>query len=426
MKSEQARSPATPSVLVVDDEPDITEVLEDLLQHEGYLTDVARTGAEAIAKAKEHPFGAVVLDIGLPDLDGFSVLKLLQEIDPQLPVIILSAYKTEEKLAGAYSKGAFAYLAKPYNAAELRATLRQAVGAKALALKAQRVESALSETEERFRQLAEHIREVFWLTDPQKNEILYISPGYEEIWGRSCQSLYASPRSWLDCIHPEDRQAVLDAALQKQVSGIYDEEYRIVRPDGSVRWIWDRAFPIRDEEGVIYRIAGIAEDITNRKLAEDEILKLNEDLEQRVQRRTRDLETVVRELKHEIAERQRIEQALRESEEGFRCLGEATFEAIAVSEKGKLLHANQRFAEIFGYTLEELIGMPPIAFHPPEYRDRVLQMNLSGDQSTYTAMCLRKDGSTFFAEIRGRPLPYKGRMVRVTAIHDLTTHAAQV
>ena len=426
MKSEQAGSSTPPSILVVDDEPDITCVLGDLLKHEGYQTDVACTGAEAILKARQQHFGAVLLDIGLPDLDGLSVLSLLKEIDPKLPVIILSADKTEEKLASAFSKGAFAYLPKPYNITELKATLRQAVGAKALALKAERVESALSETQERLRQVTEHIREVFWLTDHHKNEMLYISPGYEEIWGRTCESLYASPRSWLDSIHPEDRVKVLDAALQKQVNGLYAEEYRIVRPEGTIRWIWDRAFPIHDASGAVYRIAGIAEDITVRKVAEDEVLKLNEDLEQRVRRRTRDLEAVVRELKHEITERQRIEQVLRETEEGFRCLAEATFEAITVTENGKVLHANHRFAEMFGYGLEKLIGMPSIDFHPPEYRDRVMQMNLSGDQSTYTAMCLRKDGSTFFAEIRGRPMPYRGRIVWVTEIHDLTRHVAQV
>jgi len=128
-----------------------------------------------------------------------------------------------------------------------------------------RAEESLRASEERFRQLAENIREVFWMSDPEKTRIIYISPGYEEIWGRTCESLYASPRSWLEAIHPEDRDRVLQAALTKQIGGKYDEEYRIVRPDGSVRWIWDRAFPIRDASGQVYRIAGIAEDITERK-----------------------------------------------------------------------------------------------------------------------------------------------------------------
>jgi diguanylate cyclase (GGDEF)-like protein/PAS domain S-box-containing protein len=129
-------------------------------------------------------------------------------------------------------------------------------------------QEALAKSEQRFRQLAENIKEVFWLTDPSKNEMLYISPAYEEIWGRSCQDLYALPRTWLDAIHPEDRQRVLEAAIAKQARGDYDEEYRIVRPDGSIRWIRDRAFPVSDSEGRAYRIAGVAEDITGQRRAE--------------------------------------------------------------------------------------------------------------------------------------------------------------
>src|SRR6267154_153783 len=116
----------------------------------------------------------------------------------------------------------------------------------------------------------ENITEVFWLTDPSKSEMLYISPAYEKIWGRSCQALYASPRDWIDAIHPEDRQRVLEAAVAKQARGDYDEEYRIVRPDGSIRWIRDRAFPVPDPEGRPYRIAGVAEDVTEHKRAADE------------------------------------------------------------------------------------------------------------------------------------------------------------
>jgi PAS domain S-box-containing protein len=130
-------------------------------------------------------------------------------------------------------------------------------------------EEALRASEERFRQLAESIKEVFWMTDCTKNEVIYISPGYEEIWGRTCESLYAFPRSWMEALHPEDRERVVEAALTKQISGQYEEVYRVVRPDGSIRWIEDRAFPIRDPSGQIYRIVGLAEDITNHKRAED-------------------------------------------------------------------------------------------------------------------------------------------------------------
>jgi diguanylate cyclase (GGDEF)-like protein/PAS domain S-box-containing protein len=132
----------------------------------------------------------------------------------------------------------------------------------------------LHESEERFRQLAENIQEVFWMTNVEKSRMLYISPGYERIWGRSCQSLYENPREWLEAIHPNDRERVLKAALDKQVNGTYDEEYQIIRLDRTVRWIRDRAFPVKDQNGRVYRIAGVAEDITERKKTEGMIRQL--------------------------------------------------------------------------------------------------------------------------------------------------------
>lgn len=139
-------------------------------------------------------------------------------------------------------------------------------------------EEALRESEERFRQVVETIREVFWMSDPGKERMLYVSPGYEQIWGRTCESLYRMPRSWMDSIHPEDRPRVLEASMSKQALGTYDELYRILRPDGTARWIHDRAFPIRNVEGTVYRITGIAEDVTERTLLEEQIHNSNDAL----------------------------------------------------------------------------------------------------------------------------------------------------
>ena len=127
---------------------------------------------------------------------------------------------------------------------------------------------ALRESEERFRQLAENIHEVFWLSDAETNKLIYISPGYAEVWGRSLESLYDAPRSWLGVVHSDDAARVREAANSRQRSGDYNEEYRIVQPDGAIRWIRDCAFPIKNNDGEIYRIAGVAADITDRKLLE--------------------------------------------------------------------------------------------------------------------------------------------------------------
>jgi PAS domain S-box-containing protein len=146
-------------------------------------------------------------------------------------------------------------------------------------------EATSRESEERFRQIAESIDEVFWITPPDKN-LIYVSPAYEKIWGRPCADLYVNPRNWLAAIHPDDRDRVIHAALTHQSEGSYDEEYRILRPDGAERWIRDRAFPLRDDSGEIYRIVGLAEDITDRKHVESEIRALSEQLEARVVERT--------------------------------------------------------------------------------------------------------------------------------------------
>ena len=134
----------------------------------------------------------------------------------------------------------------------------------------QRILKQLRASEERFRELAETIGEVFWITDPVKGRMLYISPAYERIWGRSCQSLYDKPDSWLDAIHPEDCQRIIHAAARQQTGGAYEEEYRIIRPDLEIRWIRDAAFPVRNADGQIERVIGVARDITDhRQMAED-------------------------------------------------------------------------------------------------------------------------------------------------------------
>jgi len=177
-------------------------------------------------------------------------------------------------------------------------------------------ESALRESEERFRQMAEHLSEVFWLFDWINKKVIYVSPSYKKVWGRSADDLYRNYDEWKQSIYPDDlahAQASFDAIIA--TGGGDTRQYRIVRPDGEIRWISDRGFAIADDKGRLYRIAGIAKDITERKAAEN---------------------------------------ALRESEEKFRNVAEQSPNIIFINKGGKVVYANQKSEEITGYPREEI------------------------------------------------------------------------
>jgi diguanylate cyclase (GGDEF)-like protein/PAS domain S-box-containing protein len=136
-----------------------------------------------------------------------------------------------------------------------------------------RAEAALHESEEQFKQLAGNIPQVFWITDVGHKKTLYISPAASSLTGRLLPELYGGPRALVRALHPEDRRRVYDAR-RAATGGGYDQTYRVVRSDGAIRWVNDRAFPVRDESGTVYRIAGIAEDVTEKKLAEEQLMQL--------------------------------------------------------------------------------------------------------------------------------------------------------
>jgi two-component system sensor histidine kinase/response regulator len=137
-------------------------------------------------------------------------------------------------------------------------------------------EEALRSSEEKFRQLAENIREVFWIMPPEEDEIPYVSPAFEQVWGRSRESLYKNPFCWIESIHPDDRERAR-SLLTRQVQGEpVLREYRIQTPEGMEKWIRDRAFPVRDQSGKVIRVVGIAEEITEQKRYETELIHARE------------------------------------------------------------------------------------------------------------------------------------------------------
>jgi len=181
-----------------------------------------------------------------------------------------------------------------------------------------RTQQHLRASELRFRQMAENIGDVFYLRDAQNGDILYVSPAYETIWGSSCESLYADQESWIRSIHPDDRPAAIERREKASTLQAFEVEYRIVRPDGSIRWILARGYPVRDDTGTITRIAGMAKDITERKLTE---------------------------------------QALRDSESRFSSmLQNVELAAVMVDRTGRITYCNDALLRLSGWQREEVIG----------------------------------------------------------------------
>jgi len=183
MKAEQLASHHS-SVLIVEDDPDLCLALEDYLQHEGYTVHSVLTGKKALREVEQRPFGAVILDLGLPDLSGFAVLRGLEELDPLLPVIVLTAATQEQHTVEALRRGAFAYITKPYNRDELKIVLRQAVDVRRLVLKMSHVEDALSAKEEQFRRVVHTAPDGIVLAD---------SDGKIVSWNTAAERLFGYP-----------------------------------------------------------------------------------------------------------------------------------------------------------------------------------------------------------------------------------------
>lgn len=262
-------------VLVVEDlEDDMLLMLREL-RRGGYSVDYVRveTPAEMQVALDRQPWDVVIADYTLPEFSAPAALKLLQQRQQDLPFIIVSGTIGEETAVAAMKAGAHDFVTKG-NLARLVPAVGRELREAEERQKRHKAERALRESEERFRQLAENLIEsVFWMADPHAQQLLYVSPAYEQIWGRSATQLYANWREWLEAIHPEEQPRIQANFFEQALAGRYDEEYRVIRPDGSVRWIRDRGFPIRDASGHAYRIVGIATDITEKKHLESQFYR---------------------------------------------------------------------------------------------------------------------------------------------------------
>lgn len=258
-------------VLIVEDSEDDTRLVVEALKDRGYQPTYQRVETpeemkEALLKKR---WDVILSDYFMPRFDALKAMRLMKDAGFDLPFIIISGSIGEEIAVAAMKAGAHDYMMKD-NLSRLSPAIERERQEAVRRSEHRQAEFALQQSEERFRQLAESIEQVFWMKTFATNKVMYVSPSYERIWGRNRRELFENPESFIEWIHPDDRDRVI-AALKKLPSQFYDLEYRIFHPDGSVRWIRDRAFPTRDEKGKTYRISGITDDVTEQKRANEKL-----------------------------------------------------------------------------------------------------------------------------------------------------------
>lgn len=243
------------------------------------------------------------------------------------------------------------------------------------------VEASLQASERRFREIADTIHEVFWIATPEFDRVHYVSPGYERVWGRSCESLYAEPRSLLAAVHADDVDALSD---QRRNGNPIDREYRIVHPDGTIRWVWNRGFPIRDEAGGISRYIDVALDITDRK---------------------------------------RIKDALRMHSQVLFSMSEAV---SFIDERGLILFTNPACDAMFGYDAGELVGRSVTTCNaaPPEENARIVAdvMTTIARERVWAGEFrnIKKDGTVFWTSAHISQVADDGVVRFVSIQQDIT------
>jgi PAS domain S-box-containing protein len=325
-------SEASPySVLVVEDNPDLVMGLQDLLQHDGYAVTVAGTVARAIELVRAHHFNAIILDLGLPDGDGIEVLRETQRSDTSLPVVIVTAHISSDRTVGSLMEGAFAYLTKPYDREELRHTLRRAIGVKELAVKAERTESLLTESEERFRSLVESASDAIVVADHH---------GIIVSWNRSASKLFGY---------------TTEEAIGKPLTMLMPERHRAAHEKGFARI---ESTGTGRAIGTVLELEGLRHDGTE--------FPIELSLATWASAAGNFYSGIIR----DTSARKKTEAVLRRTEKLLRDVADNTTAVIYAKDlDGRFLFINRRFEELFHLTTEQIIGHTNHEIFPREFAD---------------------------------------------------------
>ncbi|HEY3382140.1 MAG TPA: response regulator [Vicinamibacterales bacterium] len=260
-------------ILLVDGDSTYAGLVVESLQHHasGPATVTMSSRADdAVARLGAGEFDAIVLDPDLSDSYGLSTVRRVAASAGGSPIVILTSASTETTTAAALREGADDCLAKEgLDLGSLSTVVRRAIGRRAYRKALRALESPCGQ--ERFRLLADNIKEAFIIVEMPHGRSLYVSQKWEDTWGRRVNDAYADPLVWFEAIHPDDRPHVAAIIAALPAGEGMSSTFRIQRPDGTVRWVRGRVFPVVDEPEHPQRLAVLVEDITDLRRTEEQL-----------------------------------------------------------------------------------------------------------------------------------------------------------
>jgi len=265
-------------ILLVNDDPDKLETLKAALDDAGHDVVGCSTIGEAVTCAQREPFAVAVIDVQCPDEPNVELLGLLTRKNNKIQVVMNAAFQSLHSAKETIQGGSFTYFKKTDSSSHVLNLAHRAFRAYAthsieeLQTGMATRTTSLEEQQAHFQHLVEHVQEVFWIALPDHSKILYMSPRYETVWGRSCVGLFDHTHHLWDSVHPQDQEYVLTRVAEGEVTG-FQAEFRIIRPDQAVRFIRAQTFPIRNALGEVVRMAGVAEDMTEERRVQETLVK---------------------------------------------------------------------------------------------------------------------------------------------------------
>jgi len=410
-------------IICVDDDPELLRINSSVLRFAGLEVLEASAGNECLSLAKkEHP-DLILTDVILPDVSGFDLCRLIKA-DPELTgtyVMLISGMETSSDIQiRGLEMGADGYIVRPVSGQELLARVQAVIRIK-------QSEMQLRRRMERYQILVETMNDGLGVLD-ENGMVTFVNDRVCEMIGFSKEEIIG--RLVTDFIDDGYRQIFMTHFEEHKEGVIRSFELTCVKKSGEKIHFIVSPKPILDDEGNFRGAFAVMTDITGRRKYEETIEKLNEELELRVEERTRQLKAVVEELEAEIIERKRIEIALKESEAKFRAITRTATDAIVLmDDEGKISYWNPAAEKIFGYTRQETLGKDlHLLLAPREYYQAFLSgfhiFRKSGQGAvigkTLEFLAIKKDGTRFSIEISTSVINLRGKWEAVGIIRDVT------